>query len=96
MGPGDLQTHSQCNGLIADCETSTLPDGSVVVSYVVPPNDLLPELDNGPTLAAHRIVGDTVVTMMAQAPGSGADPVLTREEIVELISQSEWALLQPA
>ena len=93
---GDLQLHSQCNGMVADCETSTLPDGSVVVTYVVPPLTFVPGGDNGPAIAAHRIVNGAVVTLMASAPGKGTDPVLTRDQLVDLISQPEWADLKPA
>ena len=93
---GDLQLHSQCNGMVADCETSTLPDGSVVVTYVVPPLTFVPGGDIGPAIAAHRIVNGAVVTLAASAPGKGTDPVLTRDQLVDLISQPEWADLKPA
>ena len=92
---GDQQLHSQCNGMVADCETSTLPDGSIVVTYVIPPVNFAPGLDNGPAIAAHRIVNGAVVTLIASAPGKGTDPVLTRDQLVDLISQPEWADLKP-
>ena len=55
-----------------------------------------PDGDNGPAIAAHRIVNGAVVTLMASAPGKGTDPVLTRDQLVDLISQPEWADLKPA
>jgi hypothetical protein len=91
---GDAELYSQCMGLVDDCEMSTLPDGSVVITYVIAPLTFVPGQDNGPAIAAHRIVNGTVVALMATAPGKGTDPVLTRAQLEDLISQPEWADLE--
>ena len=95
--PGDVQLYEQCQPLLTECETLTLPDGSVVVTHVLgPPFDGVPGQDQGPAVAAYRIVGDNVVALLAGAPGKDTDAVLTRDQLVDVISGPEWANLKPA
>jgi hypothetical protein len=99
--PGDAELHSQCQGLMDDCETLTLPDGSVVLSYVVSGPGVAPGMGASTLIAVHRVVGDNVVSLAAGSPevepgAPAADPVLTRDQLIELISGSEWAELPKA
>ena len=45
-----------------------LPDGSVVITYVVRPVIDVPGLDQSPAVAADRIVGGDVLTLLAISP----------------------------
>jgi hypothetical protein len=98
---GDVELHSQCHDSLVDCTASRLPDGSVVLSYAVEGSDLPWVGGSSSGLAAHRVVDGTVVTIAASAPrevGSGASgqsAVLTRDQLVDLISQPEWHRLLP-
>ena len=99
---GDLQRNTHCHDDVADCEVVTLPDGTVVLTYVV--NDpQVPSAGRGPAMlvAAHRVVNGNVVSLGAGSPyDAGADAraddaVLTRDQLVDVISQPEWSRLIP-
>jgi hypothetical protein len=93
--PGDLERYTHCQyAPLTDCQVVELTDGSLVITYVVAGAPWVP--DQGGLVAAHRIVEGNVVALSATAPHSDSEPVLTRDQLVALISQPEWADLEPA
>jgi hypothetical protein len=88
----DLERNSRCQPQLPDCQISALPDGSVVLTYAISQVRYLPGLE-GSGWAAHRVVDGTVVALAATAPDQHADPVLSRDQLLTLISQPEWSRL---
>jgi hypothetical protein len=72
----------------------------VVLSYVVD-DSAAPSGWQGPApfFAAHRVVNGNVVALAASSPydtgASGENPVLTRDQLVDVSSQPEWSRLIP-
>ena len=98
---GDAEFYAQCHDDLADCETTMLPDGSVVLTYAVRGSGFPYGQGSSTGMAVHRVVGGVVVTVAADAPrhddsgATGKDAVLTRDQLVDLISQPEWSRLLP-
>ena len=99
---GDDERYSQCHALLTDCKVFTLDDGSTVLTYSLE-RSLVP-WNQGPAeaVAAHRVVNGNVVSLLASSPydveagaSLGDDAVLTRDQLVDVISQPEWSELKP-
>lgn len=97
---GDVERYAQCHDNLDDCDVVTLADGSPVLTYAVRRSTR--PWDEGPDtlFAAQRVVNGNVVSVAADSPDvhSGAgpdDPVLTKDQLVDVIGQPEWSRLLP-
>ena len=103
----DLLDLESCPNFAIDCQSVTLPDGSVVDTYRSHGEDTTGDPAGFGTVYAQRTIGDVVVTIWA---ANGLDSpmlkgtrlpnqsqtVLSLEQVKEIVSQPWWGLELPA
>jgi hypothetical protein len=103
----DLVDLESCPNFAIDCQSVTLPDGSVVDTYRSHGEDTTGDPAGFGTVYAQRTIGDVVVTIWA---ANGLDSpmlkgtrlpnqpqtVLSLEQVKEIVSQPWWGLELPA
>jgi hypothetical protein len=95
---GSKEAIEECDGSQPHCEVSTLANGGVIQISDTPFHDKVS--GEGANQIAALYIDGTVVTLWARVPTSGSGrtlaprPVLTRDELKDVLSQPGWADLK--
>jgi hypothetical protein len=85
---GEKARHQDCDDVV-NCDILTLPDGSPMRIYDVP-------VGHGrANISASRLVNGVSVVVFVGVPPHGGPTVVSRKQLVDLLSQPVWGHLDP-